>query len=376
MSNGMEMNRELAQKLLYIGKNFRIPGLFYSYEEIKNGNVNHTYKVNYLSDDGDGMAQMKSYIVQKINTVAFTNPVELMTNIEKVTTYIRDNNPNSVSLHFHHTQDGKNYMADDGGFWRLVNYIPAVTYNTGKDLGVVRSTGEAFGEFQMMLKDFDASQLFFTIPYFHNTRKRYERLKKAVAENVCNRADECRAEIDWLLSVEDMACKLTDLYYEGKLPLRVTHNDTKINNVLFDAETRKPLVVVDLDTVMPGLVGHDFGDAIRFAANFAEEDAEDISTVGVDLNTFWAFTEGFLSKTAKTLTENEVDTLGISCFSITCELAARFLTDYLEGDNYFKVKKEKHNLIRTRAQIALAKDMMEKINAMSAVCKECWRKWQ
>ena len=376
MSNGMEMNRELAQKLLYIGKNFRIPGLFYSYEEIKNGNVNHTYKVNYLSDDGDGMAQMKSYIVQKINTVAFTNPVELMTNIEKVTTYIRDNNPNSVSLHFHHTQDGKNYMADDGGFWRLVNYIPAVTYNTGKDLGVVRSTGEAFGEFQMMLKDFDASQLFFTIPYFHNTRKRYERFKKAVAENTCNRADECRAEIDWLLSVEDMACKLTDLYYEGKLPLRVTHNDTKINNVLFDAETRKPLVVVDLDTVMPGLVGHDFGDAIRFAANFAEEDAEDISTVGVDLNTFWAFTEGFLSKTAKTLTENEVDTLGISCFSITCELAARFLTDYLEGDNYFKVKKEKHNLIRTRAQIALAKDMMEKIDAMSAVCKECWRKWQ
>lgn len=376
MSNGMEMNRELAQKLLYIGKNFRIPGLFYSYEEIKNGNVNHTYKVNYLSDDGDGMAQMKSYIVQKINTVAFTNSVELMTNIEKVTTYIRDNNPNSVSLHFHHTQDGKNYMADDGGFWRLVNYIPAVTYNTGKDLGVVRSTGEAFGEFQMMLKDFDASQLFFTIPYFHNTRKRYERFKKAVAENTCNRADECRAEIDWLLSVEDMACKLTDLYYEGKLPLRVTHNDTKINNVLFDAETRKPLVVVDLDTVMPGLVGHDFGDAIRFAANFAEEDAEDISTVGVDLNTFWAFTEGFLSKTAKTLTENEVDTLGISCFSITCELAARFLTDYLEGDNYFKVKKEKHNLIRTRAQIALAKDMMEKIDAMSAVCKECWRKWQ
>lgn len=376
MSNGMEMNRELAQKLLYIGKNFRIPGLFYSYEEIKNGNVNHTYKVNYLSDDGDGMAQMKSYIVQKINTVAFTNPVELMTNIEKVTTYIRDNNPNSVSLHFHHTQDGKNYMADDGGFWRLVNYIPAVTYNTGKDLGVVRSTGEAFGEFQMMLKDFDASQLFFTIPYFHNTRKRYERLKKAVAENTCNRADECRAEIDWLLSVEDMACKLTDLYYEGKLPLRVTHNDTKINNVLFDAETRKPLVVVDLDTVMPGLVGHDFGDAIRFAANFAEEDAEDISTVGVDLNTFWAFTEGFLSKTAKTLTENEVDTLGTSCFSITCELAARFLTDYLEGDNYFKVKKEKHNLIRTRAQIALAKDMMEKIDAMSAVCKECWKKWQ
>lgn len=376
MSDGMIMDRELAQKLLYIGKNFRIPGLFYSYEEIKNGNVNHTYKVNYLSDDGDGMAQMKSYIVQKINTVAFTNPVELMTNIEKVTTYIRDNNPNSVSLHFHHTQDGKNYMAEDDGFYRLVNYIPAVTYNTGKDLDVVRSTGEAFGEFQMMLKDFDASQLFFTIPYFHNTRKRYERLKKAVAENACNRADECRAEIDWLLSVENMACKLTDLYYEGKLPLRVTHNDTKINNVLFDAETRKPLVVVDLDTVMPGLVGHDFGDAIRFAANFAEEDAEDISTVGVDLNTFWAFTEGFLSKTAKTLTENEVDTLGISCFSITCELAARFLTDYLEGDNYFKVKKEKHNLIRTRAQIALAKDMMEKIDAMSAVCKECWRKWQ
>ncbi len=376
MADTLEMNQELARTLLHVGKEFRIPGLFYSYEEIKTGNVNHTYKVNYLSDDGSGMAKMKSYIVQRINTVAFTKPDELMTNIDKVTTYIREKNPGAVALHFHHTTTGKNYLADEDGFWRLMNFIPSVTYNTGDDLGVVRSTGEAFGEFQMMLKDFDASQLYFTIPYFHNTRKRYERFQKAVEEDCCGRVAECGEEIDWLLSVEEEACKLTDLYYDGKLPLRVTHNDTKINNVLFDAQTRKPLVVVDLDTVMPGLVGHDFGDAIRFAANFAEEDAEDLTTVGIDLNTFWAFTEGFLSKTAKTLTENEVDTLGLSCFDITCELAVRFLTDYLEGDNYFKVKKAKHNLVRTKAQIALAKDMLEKMDAMSAVCKECWRKWQ
>ena len=370
------MKKDIAQKLLKVGEAFRIPGPFFSYEEIKMGNVNHTYKVNYIRDDGTGMAQIKSYLVQKINTVAFTKPVELMDNIDKVTTYIRDNNPDAVNLHFHHTKDGLNYLMEEDGFWRLSNYVPSVTYNTGDNADIVRYAGEAFGEFQMQLADFEPSRLYFTIPDFHETRKRYAALRESVEEDKAGRVKEVKEELDWLFSVEDEACTLTDMYNEGKLPLRVTHNDTKINNVLFDIDTSKPLVVIDLDTVMPGLVGHDFGDAIRFAANFVEEDCEDISKVGIDLNIFWAFAEGFLSKTAHTLTDAEVETLGISCFCLACELSTRFLKDYLDGDVYFNVRSEKHNLVRTRAQIALAKDMMKKMDAMNAICRECCRKYR
>jgi hypothetical protein len=162
----------------------------------------------------------------------------------------------------------------------------------------------------------------------------------------------------------------------GELPLRVTHNDTKINNVLFDEETGRALVVIDLDTVMPGLVAHDFGDAVRFAANFTEEDSEDTSKTGVDLNVFWAFADGFLSQTANMLTENEIDTLALSGFVLACELATRFLDDYIVGDKYFKVKKDHHNVIRTRCQIALAKDMLKKLDAMDAIVHGCAEKYR
>ena len=154
----------------------------------------------------------------------------------------------------------------------------------------------------------------------------------------------------------------------------MTHNDTKINNVLFDTQTHKPLVVIDLDTVMPGLIGHDFGDAIRFAANFVEEDCPDAGKAGVNLNIYWAFAEGFLKYTASTLTEAEVETLGSSCFALACELATRFLDDYITGDKYFKIKYPTHNLVRTRCQIALAKDMQRKMNAMNAIVLDCWRR--
>ena len=370
------MNPETAKKLLHVGEAFRIPGPFFSYEEIKVGNVNHTYKVNYIQDDGTGMAQIKSYLVQKINTVAFTKPVELMENIDKVTTYIRDNNPDAVSLHFHHTADGLNYLMEQDGFWRLCNYVPSVTYGVVSDLSIVHNAGEAFGEFQLQLADFDPSLLYFTIPDFHDTRKRYASLRESVKADKAGRVSEVQEELDWLFSVEDEACRLTDLYNAGELPLRVTHNDTKINNVLFDADTNEPLVVIDLDTVLPGLVGHDFGDAVRFAANFADEDCPDVEKIGLDLNTFWAFAEGFLSKTAYTLTDNEVNTLGDSCFSLACELSTRFLKDYIDGDLYFKTNSKKHNLVRTRAQIALAKDMRKKMDAMNAICRACCEKYR
>ena len=372
----MDMNPAIARKLKEIGDAFCIKGPFFSYDEIKMGNVNHTYKVNYIVDDGTGMAKIKSYLVQRVNTYAFQHPVELMQNIDRVTEHIRRERPKNQSLHFHHTVDRKNYLMDDDGFWRLSNYVPSVTFDSCDDLDVVRSAGEAFGDFQLMLSDFDAAQLFYTIPDFHDTRKRYAKLREDAQADPCGRVSEVREELDWLLSVEDEACKLTDLYNAGELPLRVTHNDTKINNVLFDEETRRALVVIDLDTVMPGLVGHDFGDAIRFAANFVEEDCDEAEKAGVNLNVYWAFAEGFLKKTAATLTDAEVDTLGPSCFALACELATRFLDDYIEGDKYFKVKKPKHTLVRTRCQIALAKDMQRNMNAMTAIVRDCARRYR
>ena len=370
------MNPSVARKLLKVGDAFRIQGPFFSYEEIKMGNVNHTYKVNYIRDDGSGMAKIKSYLVQRVNTYAFQKPLELMANIDKVTEYIHAKYPHVKCLHFHHTAERNNYLMDEDGFWRLSNYVPSVTFNSCENLEIVRSAGQAFGDFQMMLSEFDASSLYYTIPDFHNTRKRYEKLKADMAEDPCGRVAEVREELDWLLSVEDEACQLTDLYEAGELPLRVTHNDTKINNVLFDEESLKPLVVIDLDTVMPGLVGHDFGDAIRFAANFVEEDSPEAEKAGLNLNIYWAFAEGFLKETAPTLTEAEAETLGNSCFTLACELSTRFLDDYIIGDKYFKIKDPKHNLTRTRCQIALAKDMRKKMDAMNAIVRDGWNRYR
>jgi len=371
------LDQKTARSLQKVGEAFRIQGPFFSYEEICQGNVNMTYKVNYIRDDGTGMARIKPYLFQKVNTYAFKHPIELMDNIDKVTEYIHSQRPNQTCLHFHHTEDRKTYLFDDdGNFWRVCNYVPSVTYDTCEDTDVIRNAGEAFGDFQTILSEFDAAELFYTIPDFHNTRKRYEALIADAEADACGRVAEVKEELEWLLSVQDQACKLTDLHDAGELPLRVTHNDTKINNVLFDEETGEALVVIDLDTVMPGLVGHDFGDGIRFAANFTAEDAEDVRETGLNLNVFWAFADGFLSKTAKTLTANELDTLALSCFAITCELATRFLDDYINGDKYFHIKKKGHNLIRTRCQIALAKDMLKKLDAMDAIVKACAKKYQ
>ena len=368
-------DRETARLLQKIGQEFRIPGPFFSYEEIKMGNVNRTYKVDYVVDDGTGTAHLKSYLVQRINTYAFRAPEQLMANIEKVTETLRQKAPEDVYLHFHHTADRKNYITDETGFWRLCNYIPSVTFNSCSDPRVVRNAGKAFGHFQTMLSDFDASSLFCTIPDFHDTRVRYAALAGDIEADPLGKAKDAEKEIAYLMSVRDLACRLTDLFRQGKLPLRVTHNDTKINNVLFEEGTCRPLTVIDLDTVMPGLAGHDFGDAIRFAANTVEEDCPDEDRVSLDLNVFWAFTEGFLSETACSLTKEEVDSLAVSAFCLACELATRFLDDYILGDKYFKTSGPEHNLVRARCQIALAKDMLKKMDAMDALVKRYARKY-
>jgi len=358
---------DLNKKLEEVCRRFRIYDTYVGYETIQMGNVNRTYKVNFLLSDG----KPKSFLVQNVNTYAFRHPIQLMDNIDKVTEHIRSKTDCGVALHFHHTEDRKTYVVDGDNFWRMTNYIPSVTFNAVKDPVVLRNAGAAFGEFQNQLADFDITELFETIPDFHNTCKRYETLDASIAADAAGRVKEVREEIDFLMSVRDMACRLTVLGQEGKLPQRVTHNDTKINNVLFDLENSLPLVVIDLDTVMPGLVGNDFGDAIRFAANYVEEDCSDYEKAGVDLEVFRAFTEGFLSKTATTLTSLEADTLALSCFSLTAELSTRFLADYLDGDVYFNTKYPGHNLVRTRCQIALAKDMLNKLPQMEAIVREC-----
>ena len=358
---------DLYQKLLEVSRLFRIEYEYLGYETIQMGNVNRTYKVNFMLPEGTP----KSFLVQNVNTYAFRNPVGLMENIDKVTEHIRAKKPGKLALHFHHTADRKTYVEDGENFWRMTNYVPSVTFNTVSDLEIIRSAGVAFGEFQMDLADFDIAELTETIPGFHNTRQRYEKLLQSVKEDKAGRVAEVKEEIEYLLSVQDLACSLTDLQQAGELPLRVTHNDTKINNVLFHPENQSPMIVIDLDTVMPGLMGHDFGDAIRFAANFVEEDCRELDKVGVNMEIFRAFAEGFLSKTAAAMTEKELDTLALSAFVLTAELATRFLADYLDGDLYFNIKCPDHNLVRTRCQIALAKDMLKKMDEMNAVVRSC-----
>ena len=358
---------DLYEKLQEVCRQFRIYDEFLGYETIQMGNVNRTYKVNFRLADGSP----KSFLVQNVNTYAFRNPVALMDNIDHVTEHIRHKKPGKTALHFHHTADRKTYIIDGDNFWRMTNYVKSITYNSVKDPAILCNAGKAFGEFQMDLSDFDSSRLYETIPNFHNTRKRYEAFLAAVKADKAGRACEVREEIEYLLSVQDLACRLTDLHNAGKLPLRVTHNDTKINNVLFHPDDNSAMIVIDLDTVMPGLIGHDFGDAIRFAANFVEEDCKDYEKAGVDLDVFRAFAEGFLSQTAGTLTETEVETLALSCFVLTAELATRFLADYLDGDLYFNTKYAGHNLVRARCQIALAKDMLKKMPQMEQIVHYC-----
>lgn len=359
----MDINEQLRQ----VCQAFRITDTYLGYDAIRIGNVNKTYKVNFQQADGS----QKSYLVQNVNTFAFRDPVGLMNNIDKVTEHIRKKAPGEICLHYHHTAQRKTYLAEGDNFWRMANYIPSVTYDSVKDLNIVEAAGVAFGRFQAQLSDFDIASLHETIPDFHNTRRRFEALKMAAAEDKAGRAQEAAGEIRFLLENEDLACTLTDLQRKGQLPLRVTHNDTKINNVLFDPATGKALVVVDLDTVMPGLMGADYGDAIRSAANLCEEDCPDPSKAGVNMAVFEAFTKGFLSKTAASITQTEADTLAISCYCLAMELSARFLTDYLEGDPYFTIRYPDHNLVRTRCQLAMAKALREKQKEMEAIIARC-----
>lgn len=278
MKRTKETKRE--ELLRKVCKAFRIPGKLENYEVITQGNINTTYRVFFHNPDGPTHEIHKSYLLQEINTYVFKNPKEIMRNIDRITTHIREKVPGAVQLHFHHTADRKNYFGTEAGtFWRLTNYINSVTFDTCTDLKILKNTGKAFGHFQTLLSDFDANSLYETIPDFHNTEKRLETLFRSMEDDPFERASEMQEEIAFIASLRERVTLLCRKQKDGSLPIRVTHNDTKVNNVLFHRETLEPLVVIDLDTVMPGLSVYDFGDAVRFAASSCEEDEADLSKV-------------------------------------------------------------------------------------------------
>ena len=350
-----------------IGREFRLPGELYSYDTVTNGNINTTYRVTYRHEDGS----TKAYIFQRVNTVVFSDPVKIMRNIDLVTSYIRSKYPKESTLHFHHTADGKNYVLGAGeSFWRVMNWVDSVTFDTCDDLAVIAATGEAFGRFQNQLSDFDGAQLYETIPDFHNTKKRLDTLFEHVAQDPCGRVKEVMTEVEYLSAVRLKAGELSVRYANGDFPVRVTHNDTKSNNVLFDRMTKMPIVVIDLDTVMPGMAMYDFGDAVRFIANTAAEDEPDVSRVYFDTAKFRAFCKGYIGEVGSGLTQPELDSLVQAAFSITVELASRFLDDYITGDKYFKTHYPQHNLVRTRCQLALAQDILRKKDELQWIVQE------
>lgn len=346
---------------------FGLKGEYVDYEVLKNGNINKTYKVNFKD---------KSYILQNINTYVFKNPEYIMENINGVTKHIYDKLPADKKergvLSYLMAKDGKNYYTDkDGGFWRGYTFVPnSVTYDSFDDPALFEAAGAAFGEFQLLLSDYPAETLKEIIPGFHDTKSRYKKLFETIEKDPVGRVKSVQPEIEFLKKYRPLGESLVDMLDKGELPLRVTHNDTKGNNILFDKDTNETLAVIDLDTVMPGLVAYDFGDAIRYGANFSDEDEPDISKTGLDLVKYEAFTKGFVGKIKDTATENELKTLSLGAVVMTVELAVRFLDDYIDGDKYFKLNYPEHNIVRTRCQIALAKDMIAKRDEMDRIVEK------
>ena len=363
------MNEELSieKKLIKIAQVFNIKGSLSSYEVVTIGNINATYRLNF-----NYRGKKNCYIMQRINTYVFKKPEEIMSNISLVTAHIKKHSKNGLqTLSFYVTDQGKNfYIDDEKNVWRVSNNIDSISYDSCDELAVMEELGAAFGDFQNILSDFDASKLYETIPDFHNTKKRIETLLTDIENDEFGRVKEVTEEIEFVKEHAALASELEEMKERGELPLRVTHNDTKINNVLFDKVTHMPIAVIDLDTVMPGLAMHDFGDAVRYACNTAAEDEPDLDQVSLNLTSFQAFAQGFIGKTAGSLTEKEVETMVLGAITITIELGVRFLDDYITGDKYFKTLYDKHNLVRTRCQFELAKDMLRKREAMEYLVKD------
>lgn len=333
-----------------------------------NGHINTTFKVECKNGEKSAL-----YILQQINNNIFPDIDALMENIENVTSFLKtkiaEKNGDILreTLNIVKTKDGKNHFTDkEGKSWRSYIFIKdAVCYEKIEKPEDFYNCGYAFGNFQNLLADFPAEKLHEIIPNFHNTPVRYEAFKKAVKEDACGRAGAVQKEIEFVNAHASDMFLLTDMLKKGEIPLRVTHNDTKLNNCMFDKKTGETICVIDLDTVMPGLRAYDYGDSIRFGATTGAEDEPDLSKVNFSLELFESYTKGFIKACGESMDEKEALSLPIGAKLMTLECGMRFLTDYLEGDTYFKISRKEHNLDRCRTQFKLVSDMeaqWDKIN--------------
>ncbi len=343
---------------------FEFSGSFESCEPLQQGHINDTFISNY-SDENSRICR---YILQRINTDIFKNPPALMENIAAVTAHLRrkieeeGGNPRRETLTIIPAKSGDNYYIDPNGeFWRAYEYIEsAVSYPTVENPIHFRSAGTVIGRFHKMLADFPANTLHETIPDFHNTPKRFQSFLEAAEEDPCNRLADVKEEVSLITEREQFASVFTDMCRNGDISLRVIHNDTKFNNILIDEESGKGICLVDLDTIMPGLLHYDFGDAIRSGANTARKEDGNLQDTGFDIKLFEEFCKGYLSIARDFLGPGEIKSLSAAPRLMTFECAMRFLEDYLRGDRYFKTSYPEHNLHRARVQLKLLCSMEEK----------------
>ena len=314
----------------------------------------------------------EKYILQRINDKLF-NVQKLMHNITLVTEFIRSKtaerggNPDKECLTVVLTKDGKSFVKASDGYYRIYKFIDGISYQVVEDAEDFKNCAQAFGGFANLLAEFDATKLFEIIPKFHDTEKRYRDFTASLERNESGRAKNVQKEIDFVLQRRKYCDRITSLLNSGEIPVRVTHNDTKLNNVLFDKNTGKCIAVIDLDTVMPGSLCYDFGDAIRFGCNTSTEDDTDLSRVNFDISLFKAFTEGYLNTVGNGITQAEKDELAFSSILMTYECGMRFLGDYIDGDKYFKTARESHNLDRARTQFKLVSDMEKLLPEMKKI---------
>ena len=334
------------------------------------GHINQTYAITVTSEQG-----AKRYILQKINTDTFKDPAGLMENICGVTDFLREkarqrgNDPARATLHVVPTKEEKPYyQAVDGGCWRVYDFVEdTVCLQQVQSAEDFYQSAVAFGNFQHQLADYPAHTLHETIPHFHDTPKRFADFQRAVAEDRMGRAAQVQREIEFVRAREADYHVMVDLLAAGKLPLRVTHNDTKLNNVMLDDVTGEGICVIDLDTTMPGSAIYDFGDMIRTATSPAAEDEKDVSKVTMRMFMFEALVQGYLSSAKSFLTPLEKSLLPFSGKLLTMECGIRFLTDYLSGDVYFKIHRPEHNLDRCRTQMALVESIEAQMDEMKAI---------
>ena len=358
----------MEQQLKSILSSFKYDGEPYSCTPYGNGHINSTFKVECKNGD-----KITRYILQRVNNNIFPDTDALIENVENVTAFLREKIAEHggdvlrETLNLVPTVDGKNYYTDENGI-SCRSYIfieDAICYEKIEKPQDFYNCGYAFGNFQNLLADFPAEKLHEVIPNFHNTPVRYETFKRAVEADICGRAKSVLKEIAFVNDrAKDMSL-LTDMLKMGEIPLRVTHNDTKLNNCLFDKNTGETICVIDLDTVMPGLRAYDYGDSIRYGATTGAEDEPDLSKVNFSLSLFESYTKGFIKACGKSMSEKEALSLPIGAKLMTLECGMRFLTDYLEGDIYFKTSRENHNLDRCRTQFKLVSDMEQQWDKMN-----------